>query len=118
MVAIIDMVDINPRAVELTEINAKNNHVNVTSFVSDKFENVDSSYTSIICNPPIRTGKENIFQIYKEAFDHLENGGSLYIVIRKQQGAKSTFNYLNEIYDDVELMAKDKGYHIICATKK
>jgi len=111
------MVDINPRAVELTMINKDNNKVDVNCFVSDKFENVKSSYTSIICNPPIRTGKDNIYSIFKEAYDYLEVNGSLYLVIRKQQGAKSAFKYLEGIYQEVDLLAKDKGYHIIRAKK-
>ena len=47
----------------------------------------------------------------------LENGGSLYIVIQKKQGAKSSFDKLKELFNDVRIIAKSSGYQIIQATK-
>ena len=93
-----DMVDVNPRAVELTGINAGQNKVEVNAYVSDLYSNVSGSFDTIITNPPIRTGKENIYRIFTEAYDFLNDGGSLYVVIRKQQGAKSAVRKIEQTF--------------------
>lgn len=54
------MIDVNERAVELSNENAEQNGItNVKIYQSDLFSNVDSAQTfaSILTNPPIRAGK-------------------------------------------------------------
>ena len=41
----------------------------------------------------------------------------MYIVIQKKQGAESSFNKLKELFSDVKVIAKSKGYQIIQAIK-
>ena len=43
--------------------------------------------------------------------------GELWVVIQKKQGAPSTFSYLEEIFGQVEIVEKEKGYWILKATK-
>jgi 16S rRNA (guanine1207-N2)-methyltransferase len=38
-------------------------------------------------------------------------------VIQKKQGAPSTFSFLEEIFGQVEVVSKEKGYWIIKASK-
>ena len=55
------MIDVNERAVELSNENAEKNGIkNVRIYQSDLFSNIDSAQTfaSIITNPPIRAGKK------------------------------------------------------------
>lgn len=109
----VDGVDVNKRAVHLANMNSKlNNTKNVNFMVSDCYEMVDKKYDYIITNPPIRAGKEVIYKIFDEAKDHLKENGTLFIVIRKDQGAKSTIEHLKNIYQ-VEILDKKSGYFVI-----
>ena len=109
----VDGVDVNKRAVHLANMNSKlNNTKNVNFMVSDCYEKVDKKYDYIITNPPIRAGKEVIYRIFDEAKNHLKENGTLYIVIRKDQGAKSTIEHLKNMYQ-VEILDKKSGYFVI-----
>ncbi len=109
----VDGVDVNKRALHLGEMNKKLNNVyNVTFLLSDCYEKVDKKYDVIITNPPIRAGKDVVYKIFDEAKDHLKENGSLYIVIRKEQGAKSAIEHLKEMYN-VEVLDKKSGYFVI-----
>ncbi|MFD1884078.1 class I SAM-dependent methyltransferase [Paenibacillus wenxiniae] len=115
----VTMVDVNERAVELARENAKLNNIhNVDIRVSDLFEAVEGEkFTVVITNPPIRAGKETVHLIFEKAAAHLEPGGSLWIVIQKKQGAPSAKAKLEQLFEQVEEVTKDKGYRIFKATK-
>lgn len=110
-------VDINPRAVELAQLNCEKNAVVCDVFASNGFEAITQSFDTIVTNPPIRTGKKNIYHMFEESYHHLNDGGSLYIVIRKQQGAESAKKYLNELFGNCELLERKKGYWILQCRK-
>ena len=109
----VDMVDVNKRAVHLTKRNIKKyEKFNGSAFVSDAYTEVKNKYNVIITNPPIRVGKEKLLEILEGAFDHLEKDGTLYFVIRKDQGALSIKKILEQ-KRKVEIINKDKGYFIL-----
>ena len=112
----VDMVDVNKRAVHLTELNIKNNKVDAKAFLSNGYETVTNKYDLIVTNPPIRAGKEVVYSILLKAIDYLNDDGVLWFVIRKDQGAKSAAKDISSIYD-VTLMGKDKGYYYYMAKK-
>lgn len=112
----VDMIDVNKRAVYLCQMNIKENNVNCNAFVSDCYEKVDDFYDTIITNPPIRAGKKIIYEIVMNACNHLIENGVLYIVIRKDQGAKSMISDLKKIYN-VEVLGKSKGFFVIKCKK-
>lgn len=108
----VDMVDVNKRAVHLTKRNIKkNDNFKGNVFISDAYSEVTDKYDVIITNPPIRVGKEKLLSILTGAFDHLNDEGVLYFVIRKDQGALSIKKIL-ENDRIVETINKDKGYFI------
>lgn len=110
------MTDINQRAVDLSKRNLSANHVSNAKVVQgDAFENVDGLFDAIITNPPIRAGKAVIYSMFDQARNHLVPGGSLYIVIRKQQGAPSALKYLSSIYSSAETIERGSGFHVIRA---
>ncbi len=116
----IQMMDINTRAVALAEKNAQMNGIqNVRIFESDGLANVDTDThaAAILTNPPIRAGKETVFKFYDEAYERLVDGGELWVVIQKKQGAPSTFSHLEEKFSEVDVVEKKKGYWIIRAIK-
>lgn len=112
------MADINERAIKLAEQNIELNNIKkATTIVSDLFSKITTNFDMIVTNPPIRTGKQNIFNLYKQAFDYLNDDGFLYVVIQKKQGAQSTVKYLESLFKEVQVITKEKGYWIILATK-
>ncbi|APH06674.1 class I SAM-dependent methyltransferase [Bacillus weihaiensis] len=116
----VDMIDVNERAVELSKDNAKVNGIsNVSVFQSDLFEKIDEekSYAVILTNPPIRAGKAVVHQIFELSEKHLVQSGELWVVIQKKQGAPSAIEKLNELFSEVEVVEKKKGYYIIKAKK-
>ena len=62
----------------------------------------------ILTNPPIRAGKETVHRIFVHAYDCLVDGGSLWVVIQKKQGAPSAVKKLETMYGEVEEVSKDK----------
>ena len=108
-----DMVDVNERSISLAKDNSSLNKVSCNIFISDAFENINKKYDFIITNPPIRVGKEKLYEILFGSCKHLNKNGKLYFVINKDQGAKTVFRDLNEKYK-AEVIKKDKGFFIIC----
>lgn len=114
----IDSVDINERAVFLTEKNVKLNNIkNANVFVSNIYENINKTYDYIVTNPPIRCGKDTIRSFLKNAIDYLNKSGELWFVMRKNHGALSIKKELETIYD-TEIINKEKGFYIIKCIKK
>ena len=111
------MADVNPRAVELAVLNAQKNGVEAEARVSDCFANIAETLSDILINPPIRAGKQVIFAMFEQALAHLEQGGHLMIVIRKQQGPESAWRKLRELFGNCEILEKEKGYWILKTTK-
>lgn len=112
--AIVDMVDVNKRSVHLAKENAKRNNVEVNIFESNIYDNVNQKYDFIITNPPVRVGKKILYQILFEAKEHLNKNGELWLVISKDQGAKSLIKDLEKNYI-VRIENKNKGFYIIRA---
>ena len=113
----VDMIDVNKRAVHLANMNIKKyKNFQGKAFISDAYENVNELYDVIITNPPIRVGKAKVLEILEGAFDHLNDNGVLYFVIRKNQGALSIKKVL-ENGNKVDIINRDKGYYIFRAKK-
>ncbi len=112
--ASIDMIDVNERCISLAIKNLKLNCLSANVFYSDIYSNVCKKYNYIVSNPPIRVGKKILYSILFDAKKFLEKNGELWIVIHKDQGAKSLFRDLSSLYE-VKIMNKDKGFYIICA---
>jgi len=110
----IDMIDINKRSLNLALKNAKLNNALVNIFESDVYDKVNKKYDFIVTNPPIRVGKEKLYQILFGAKNHLKDNGEIWLVINKDQGAKSLIKDLEKEYT-VEVVNKNKGFYIIVA---
>ena len=115
----VTLADINSRALALCKENALELGLSqrVTCLQSDIFENIEGTYDSIVVNPPIRAGKKVTWSMYEGSYQRLIDGGSLYIVIRKNQGAPSASKFIESIFGNITLLKKDKGYYIYQATK-
>ncbi|MGG1662238.1 class I SAM-dependent methyltransferase [Brevibacillus sp. NRS-1366] len=115
----VTMIDVNERAVNLARRNAELNGVkNVEILVSDVYSGVQGrEYDVILTNPPIRAGKEIVHRIFTEGYELLAEGGEMWVVIQKKQGAPSALKKLQETYREVIEVDRTKGYHIFRAIK-
>lgn len=112
----VTMVDVNKRAVHLAKRNVENNKVQVDAMVSSAYDDVKEKYDVIITNPPVRAGKEVLLKILEGAKDYLNDNGSLWYVLRKDQGAKSMEKVLSKHYK-IYNIAKSKGFYIFKCEK-
>jgi ribosomal protein L11 methyltransferase (prmA) len=111
--------DVNERALELTKENIqKNNRTDDfevrKSFV---FDNISENFDVILSNPPIRAGKQVIFEIYEKSFFHLNKNGKFYCVIQTKHGAKSTKKKLEELFGNCTTLVIEAGYRIFRCVK-
>ena len=113
----VSMIDINERAIKLSQKNATKNKASVNVFFSDGFSEVNDEFNLIISNPPIRAGKDVVYSIFEGAKNHLIAGGLFYFVMNKKHGAPSAIKKCEEIFSSVEVVTKKSGYYIIKCIK-
>ena len=113
----VDMIDVNNRAINLTKMGLKKNHIKANVYNSDIYSKVSGKFDMIITNPPIHAGKSKIYEIVRGSIDHLNDNGELWLVIRKDQGAKSLISDNSDILD-FKIIDKIKGFWIIKGIKK
>ena len=106
-------IDVNPRAVEYTKKNLEPINKQATVLCQDGIET--GKFDCIVFNPPIRAGKKVIYSLLNQCKDHCS--GNLWIVIRKNHGAQSLVNYLEEIGMEVQRVHREKGYWILKANR-
>lgn len=109
----VDMIDVNPKAIDLCNKSINyNNLSNANAFISNAYENVQNKYDAILINPPIHAGKKVVYDIISGAKEYLNENGEVWIVMRKDQGAKSMIKDMNYLYD-FKIIKKDNGFYII-----
>ena len=114
----VTMADVNHRALALCRDNCVRNGVTAEVIESDGMSAVmGRCFNTIITNPPIRAGKQVIYKMFADAACSLAEGGALYLVIRKQQGAESCMKYLKTLYDNVEKLDKSAGFWVLKASE-
>lgn len=115
----VTMVDVNERAILLAKQNAHLNDVkNVEILKSDRLKQLsERMFASILTNPPIRAGKKVVHAMFEESALSLYSGGELWIVIQKKQGAPSAKKKLEQLFGNVEVVVKSKGYYILRSIK-
>lgn len=113
------MAEINERAYNLALDNVKTNNSNSEVYNSNLYEKLEGmEFSSVITNPPIRAGKDIVFKIYEGAYNHLVINGELWVVIQKKQGAPSSMAHIKELFNNCEIVKRDRGYYILKAVKK
>ena len=113
----VTMADVNERALDLAVRNVQKNGMQAKAVLSDGFERVEGEFDAVMTNPPIRAGKAVIYRMFEDAKTHLAEGGRLFLVIRKQQGAPSALKFLKELYAEAETIERDGGYWVIACRK-
>ena len=112
----VTLADVNQRALALSRDNAKRNHADVACVESDGMAAFEGQlFDAVVTIPPIRAGKQVIYRMFADVAKSLKPGGTLYLVIRKQQGAESCMRYLQTLYGEVEKLDRSGGFWVIRA---
>ena len=113
-------VDVNSRAVSLARENAGLNPKTPDRIlVSDILASLpeDDLYDTVMTNPPVRAGKATVFAFYEQAKAHMKDGGAIYVVLQRKQGADSTKKKLQELFGNCEVLSIDGGYRVMKSVK-
>ncbi len=114
----VTMADVNLRALDWSRRNAAANGAEVTCVESDGMAALRGlTFDAVVTNPPIRAGKQVIYGMFADAAAALKPGGSLFLVIRKQQGAESCLRYLQTLFASVEKLDRSAGFWVLRASE-
>ncbi|WP_390405103.1 class I SAM-dependent methyltransferase [Lacticaseibacillus jixiensis] len=110
--------DVNERAMALAKRNAAANGIhNVKIVASSVYDNIEGTFDTIVTNPPVRAGKPIVSAMLEGAYDHLNAGGKLVVVLQKKQGAPSAKKLMAQRFGNATVVKKDKGYYILEAVR-
>lgn len=118
--ASITCTDVNERAVSLCKENSKLNGTPIKKIVSGDCLaelNEEDMFDVVATNPPVRAGKKTVFEFYTQAFEHMVEGGRIYVVLQRKQGAPSSEKKLLELFGNCETIEIEAGYHIMRSIK-
>ncbi|MDR3085413.1 MAG: methyltransferase [Christensenellaceae bacterium] len=114
----ITLIEPNERAAALAGRNAALNQLgNVRILCGDGRKLLPPCLDFILTNPPIRAGKALVYGLFAAAHAALKAGGTLYLVIRRQQGAESAQTHLQTLFSSVECIARKKGFWVLRCIK-
>ncbi|HMR50488.1 MAG TPA: methyltransferase [Arachnia sp.] len=111
---IVDAIDVNERAVELTRINAERNGVadRVQATTPDEVPR-ERRYQEIWSNPPIRIGKQALHELLLTWLPRLEDDGEAWLVVGKNLGADSLQAWLTQQGWPTAKVASAKGFRVL-----
>jgi len=114
--AIVDAVDVNARALELTAANAEAHGVGdrVRPLLPEQVE--PARYDEIWSNPPIRIGKEALHELLLAWLPRLAPGGVARLVVGKNLGADSLQTWLRANGFNCERTTSAKGFRLFAVT--
>jgi len=109
------LTDVNERAVALARANVAANGIrNAEVRLGDLYAPVaDVFFDHILCNPPIRAGREVVDRIIAEAPSHLLEGGHLWIVVRTRQGASSVQSRMVQAFGNAAVVKRGSGFKVL-----
>ncbi len=114
------LVDKDFIAVDYSAKNAQVNQLsNVKSYLSNGFSHVpaDAKFDVIASNIPAKIGGELLSIFLRDAYDHLNPGGQLYIVVIS--GLKDYMKRnLTEVFGNYDKLKQSKTYTASVAVKK
>jgi 16S rRNA G1207 methylase RsmC len=105
--------DINERAVEYSQLNAKNNKLDIKAVKSDLFSEFKTiTFDDIVTNPPFAVGKQLLSSLIEQAYDHLNPNGSLWTVAYHNKGGSSLKKMMEDRFSNAEDMEKSGGIRV------
>ena len=111
-------VDVNSRAVDLTQRNAQANGASAVRALKAEealavSQESDSRFDVIWSPPPVRIGKEAMHEMLLAWLDRLAPSGVAHLVVQRNLGADSLITWLNGQGLKASKFASKKGFRII-----
>ena len=111
-------VDVNSRAVDLTQRNAQSNGAKgVRALKAEEAlatsQESDTRFDVIWSNPPVRIGKDAMHEMLLAWLGRLAPTGVAYLVVQRNLGADSLITWLNGQGFQASKYASKKGFRII-----
>ena len=106
-------IDVNPRAVELTALNAASYDLDHVQARLDDDVPVEIQFAAIYSNPPIRIGKQALHDMLDTWLPRLVDDGVAYLVVNKNLGADSLMAWLIREGWRCQRLASSMGYRIL-----
>ena len=111
-------VDVNSRAVDLTQRNAQANGASAVRALKAEealavSQESDTRFDVIWSNPPVRIGKEAMHEMLLAWLDRLAPSGVAHLVVQRNLGADSLITWLNGQGLKASKFASKKGFGII-----
>ncbi len=115
----ITMVDVNNRALDYARKNASINNLEVEILNSNLYGSLSERvFDDIISNPPIAAGKELNRQLITEAYEHLSENGSLWLVAFHNKGGSTLKGIMENVFGNVSDIDKSGGIRVYKSTRK
>ncbi|HSU72325.1 MAG TPA: methyltransferase [Candidatus Binatia bacterium] len=111
------MTDVNERAVKLAKQNAKLNEVEVDVRKGDSYAAINELFDAIVLNPPQTAGRELCNRMIVDGKERLKTDGFFWLVARHNKGGSEFEKKLNEVFGNVETIAKQSGFRVYRSKK-
>jgi 16S rRNA (guanine1207-N2)-methyltransferase len=116
----VHLTDVNERAVQLTKLNIQRAELsNCNVYEGYLYEALgDQKFDAIISNPPISAGMHKVVHpMVWSAYERLNIGGVLQMVIQSNKGGKMLAGFFDEVFGEHEVVAKKSGYRVLSSCK-
>ena len=115
----ITLIDVNERATGLAADNLRRNHIgNAEAIYGDAPVILGQlRFDAIVVNPPIRAGRQQVLRLIEDAAGRLTEGGSLWLVVRTDKGAKTLAQEISIWFADIETVAIKGGFRVFRCDK-
>ena len=117
----VTLTDVNPRATMVAARNVEKMRLgNVRVLTGSLYEPVTGEeFDVIVSNPPISAGMRKVVEpLVMGAFDHLEAGGLLQLVVQSNKGGKTLAKFIDEYFGEHSVASKGSGYRVLAARKR
>ena len=115
----VTLSDVNQRALQFAQKNAKKNRVDVAVVESDLFSAFSGKqFDTIITNPPHHAGRELLYKMISEAPLYLKSGGVLQLVASHNKGGSMLEKKMKETFGNVSTLVKKGGFRVYCSRKE
>ena len=109
-------VDVNSRARDLCQRNARRNHLDNVRVAHPEDVPDDVVFSTIWSNPPIRIGKQALHDLLLVWLARLSVDGTACLVVQKHLGADSLQNWLTFEGHPTERLASKSGFRLLAVS--
>ena len=106
-------VDVNERALDLAARNAAANGAANVTVARPEAVDPTARFDRILCNPPVRIGKDALHEMLGSWLDRLRPGGRAHLVVHRHLGSDSLARWLEGRGHIVTRLVSRSGYRIL-----